>query len=314
MEHGWGRLHDYVPLTLDEIAKRLARAMLPPPSSATLLTSGKANTNYRVVLDDGRAVVLRLHTRDASGAAREAAIARRLAGVVPVPQYLYVSPDEPWSIQEWIEGEPLTNVLDRDEAVDCEPIGAALAAIGTVRFAEPGFLDSDLNVVEPLGGLFHGYVRYLHELLRDPLVVARLGPDLAASGAMWVAKRSSLLKPVAHRVALTHSDFKPSNLLMRDGRLVGVVDWEFADAGYPLLDIGMFFRDPRLARPPGPQDFARGFTNGGGFLPPHWLTAAHLLDLLSMCQFLARPDASDGLIASCVAQAAFYVSEATVGL
>lgn len=312
MEHGWGRLQDFLPLTLDEIADRIARASLPFPSSAELLITGKANTNYCVTLGDGRSVVLRLHTRDSSGALREAAIVRRLAGLVPVPQYLYVSPDEPWSIQEWIDGEPLTDVLDRNETVDCEPIGAALAAIGTVHFAEAGFLDSNLNVVQPLGGLFQGYVRYLHELLRDPLVVDRLGSDLAARGAQWVSKRSSLLKPVAHRVALTHSDFKPSNLLMRDGRLVGIVDWEFADAGYPLLDIGLFFRDPRLAREPMMKDFARGYANGGGFLPPHWLTAAHVLDMLSMCQFLARPDASEGLIATCVAQAAFYVSDATV--
>lgn len=82
MEHTWARLHDYVPLTLNEIAARLARALLPPPSSATLLTTGKANTNYRVVLADGRLVMLRLHTRDSTGAAREAAIAHRLCGIV----------------------------------------------------------------------------------------------------------------------------------------------------------------------------------------------------------------------------------------
>jgi len=312
MEHTWARLHDYVPLTLNEIAARLARALLPPPSSATLLTTGEANTNYRVVLADGRLVMLRLHTRDSTGAAREAAIAHRLCGIVPVPRYLYVAPGEPWSVQEWIDGEPLVDILDRGEPVNCEPIGAALAAIGAVRFAEPGFLDADLNVAQPLGGLFDGYIGYLVRLLSDPLVVARLGSDLAACGRTWVEGQSPLLLPIAGRVALTHSDFKPSNLLMRDGHLVGIVDWEFADAGYPLLDIGLFFRDPRLATPPRLDAFARGYTSGGGFLPPHWLTAAHVFDLLSMCQFLARPDASDGLIATSVSQAALYISEPIV--
>ena len=187
MEHAWARLHDYVSLTLDEIADLLARASLPAPLSAELLTTGKANTNYRVVLTEGRVVVLRLHTRNSSGAAREAAIARRLAGVVTVPQYLYVAPGEPWSIQDWIDGEPLTDVLDRGEPVDCEQFGAVLAAIGSVRFAEPGFLDANLNVVEPLGGLIQGYVGYLNWLLEEPLVVTRLGQDLASRARAWVA-------------------------------------------------------------------------------------------------------------------------------
>lgn len=306
------RLHDYVPLTLDEIAERLARASLPAPLSAELLTSGKANTNYRVVLAGGRAVLLRLHTRDSSGAPREAAIVRLLAGIAPVPQYLYVDPSEPWSVQEWIDGEPLTDVLDRGDTVDCEQFGATLAAIGTVRFAEPGFLDANLDVIEPLGGLFESYVAYLDRLLLESLVVTRLSYDLAARATAWVADNSRLLKPIADRVSLTHSDFKPSNLLMREGRFVGVVDWEFADAGYPLLDVGMFVRDPRLARAPAVEDFARGFTEGGGFLPPHWLIAARVLDLLCVCQFLERPDASDELISTCVAQAACYVSEPAI--
>jgi len=39
--------------------------------------------------------------------------------------------------------------------------------------------------------------------------------------------------------ALLHGDLWPGNLLVRDGRLVGLIDWEDARLGDPLLDIAI---------------------------------------------------------------------------
>jgi aminoglycoside phosphotransferase (APT) family kinase protein len=43
--------------------------------------------------------------------------------------------------------------------------------------------------------------------------------------------------PQRNPTALLHGDFWPGNLLWRDGRLVGIIDWEDAALGDPLADL-----------------------------------------------------------------------------
>lgn len=43
----------------------------------------------------------------------------------------------------------------------------------------------------------------------------------------------------ANESTLLHSDFWPGNLIWRDGQLVGVIDWEDAEIGDPLSDLGI---------------------------------------------------------------------------
>ncbi|MCP9955722.1 phosphotransferase family protein [Actinomadura madurae] len=44
--------------------------------------------------------------------------------------------------------------------------------------------------------------------------------------------------PAASRTALVHADFKPGNVLLEDGRITGLLDWELAHPGDPLEDLG----------------------------------------------------------------------------
>lgn len=44
--------------------------------------------------------------------------------------------------------------------------------------------------------------------------------------------------PQRNRAVLLHGDYWPGNVLWRDGRLVAVVDWEDAQVGDPLVDLG----------------------------------------------------------------------------
>ncbi|MEO1268015.1 MAG: phosphotransferase, partial [Myxococcota bacterium] len=91
-----------------------------------------------------------------------------------------------------------------------------------------------------------------------------------------------------------HSDFKVSNLMVkREGgvwSLSAVVDWEFAFAGPPLLDVGMMLRDEERLPPGFAAGFIDGFSSAGGVLPPRWRRAAELLDLVNLCGFLAMDD------------------------
>jgi aminoglycoside phosphotransferase (APT) family kinase protein len=46
---------------------------------------------------------------------------------------------------------------------------------------------------------------------------------------------------------LVHGDYQPGNMLYDGGRLTGIIDWELASIGSPLLDVGwlMMLADPR---------------------------------------------------------------------
>jgi aminoglycoside phosphotransferase (APT) family kinase protein len=44
--------------------------------------------------------------------------------------------------------------------------------------------------------------------------------------------------PLVNRPVLLHGDYWPGNAVWRDGRLVGVIDWEDAVLGDPLADVG----------------------------------------------------------------------------
>jgi aminoglycoside phosphotransferase (APT) family kinase protein len=44
--------------------------------------------------------------------------------------------------------------------------------------------------------------------------------------------------PVERRPTLVHGDYHPGNMLFRDNKVVAVLDWEIAEIGQPLLDLG----------------------------------------------------------------------------
>ncbi|RYG39706.1 hypothetical protein EON79_23905 [bacterium] len=107
------------------------------------------------------------------------------------------------------------------------------------------------------------------------------------------------LRPIGERLAaevdeatptpvLSHSDFKASNLLIHEGKLSAVVDWEFAHSGTPFLAIGQLFRHPL---PEGfDKAFAAAYRAEGGVLPRGWRDLARRTDLVNLLEFLNRSD------------------------
>jgi aminoglycoside phosphotransferase (APT) family kinase protein len=100
--------------------------------------------------------------------------------------------------------------------------------------------------------------------------------------------------------SLVHSDFKGFNILVRQvqrhWKVAGVLDWEFAFAGSPLVDIGNMLRYSHLHPPVFEKAFLNGYREQGGRLPAEWKRAAKLIDLLSLCEFLNAPAPRDGLV------------------
>lgn len=104
-----------------------------------------------------------------------------------------------------------------------------------------------------------------HELARweRELDARELEPQPALRlAAEWL--RDHLPAP-SERTVLVHGDFRPANVLVRDGELEVLLDWELAHLGDPLDDLG-WYTAPLYAQEhfvPGrwePADFLRRYT------------------------------------------------------
>ncbi len=103
---------------------------------------------------------------------------------------------------------------------DC---GRALAALHSVD-------DSQLEVIDELPRHTElSYLEHLHDLL-DALPTAH--PALRFGLAVLATNR-----PEPQAMRLVHGDFRNGNLLVNDGGLAAVLDWELAHLGNPMEDI-----------------------------------------------------------------------------
>jgi Ser/Thr protein kinase RdoA (MazF antagonist) len=319
MERGWQRRHSFVELPDRELGRLVVRA-LPGARvvGARPLTAGLRNTNYRVDLASGAAVVLRLYVADPEACGREAAVLSAVAGRVPAPRLLYSDPTAtpPFSLLEWLDGMPLHEVLDGADVPTAGELagvcGTALARIHEIHFPAPGFLGPELRVIRPMPT----WAAALLETLAGP-VEASLGPELAAAVREIVESNAGFVHAVWSEAMLVHADYKPWNLLARQGppaspsapvstsapdaadtpgsgagawRLTGILDWEFACAGCKLIDFATFLRDEE-GRPAGFGDaFASAYLAAGGTLPNDWRRLTRLVDLLNLMQLLRSGD------------------------
>lgn len=70
--------------------------------------------------------------------------------------------------------------------------------------------------------------------------------------------------------------------------VAAVLDWEFAIAGPPLYDLGVLLRSDPSLRSAFTAGVIDGYTDHGGQLPTEWRRMIRLLDLINLCDFLAK--------------------------
>ncbi|HEY7850536.1 MAG TPA: phosphotransferase, partial [Ktedonobacterales bacterium] len=301
MAGGWDRRSAL--LTVDsETLERLLAPRWPGArvTSAAHVSGGLANTNYRVTLDDSAApIVVRFYTREPQACAREAALLRLVAGVVPAPEALYVEPDAerfayPYIVLSWMDGVPLIDALvglPPAEAPDlAAALGAVAAHIGSFTFAEPGFLGADLAIRERVVIGPEGLRQFLRAMLLDGLGGERLGPALTGRLLAQVEGCADELEPLAGARSLIHADYKDGNILVRrthEGwRVTAVLDWEFAFVGASIFDLGSLLRREATLPPGFAAACVAAYRAEGGFAPTGWRRMTLLMDLINLCDFL----------------------------
>jgi aminoglycoside phosphotransferase (APT) family kinase protein len=112
------------------------------------------------------------------------------------------------------------------------------------------------------------------EITRWDRIVAK-APEPAWFDAAQRVRHALLERmPPSPAPALVHGDYQPGNLLYERGRLSGIIDWELASIGSPLLDVGWLMM---LADPLG--------------WPPDWRPLCPLTPRAIALRYGAQPDA-----------------------
>ena len=200
---------------------------------APVLPMGTDNALFRV----GDEMVARLPRREQTSRtlAKERQWLRRLAPALPVAVPLPLGDGEPaadypfaWAIYRWIDGEAATlaDISDLERfASDLAEFIAALQAIDATGGPEPGE---------------HNFFRGVALDERDDptrAAISALAPaiDVNAATAAWEA---ALDAPHWARPGVwIHGDLDARNLLVKNGRLSGVIDFGGLGVGDPACDV-----------------------------------------------------------------------------
>lgn len=303
------RRHPLIRLDLDQVRELLRGLMgVEELVGIELIERGFSSTNYRLARRSAEPWHLRFVPSGREVCEKEVAIQRALAGRVAVPRIHVSRPDgEPWPfyLGEWVAGTPLDELFAATEGSrpleDPEGLGSELAetllAIHAVEFELEGDLAHGMRVVpwpellpwmDPNQPVLRQFVR--HFLFDTPCRV-RVGESRAA--AIWkrLEEVEAALLPHAPRHALVHSDFNPKNLLVRreEGAWIvsAVLDWEFALAGDPLMDLGNLLRQRANYDERFVAAFVEAYESRATWLPADWRARCPMLELTSAVESLS---------------------------
>ena len=190
------------------------------------LTENDDGWDFKVlVLEDEWVLRTPRNAPAAEKLAKEARLLPALAPALPVaiPQFEHVSRNPDFVVYRLIHGKPL-----RDE----DPAGARAFlealhsfAVGAIDLPRPDWLEAWRENAENFRSV----------------VLPLLDPDERPHGEALLGEVETL---TGFEPALTHCDLGPSHLLVRDGRLAGVIDWAGARLGDPALDYAWLLHVP----------------------------------------------------------------------
>ncbi|HVC77316.1 MAG TPA: phosphotransferase family protein [Candidatus Micrarchaeaceae archaeon] len=207
--------------------------------SVDSIPEGHSGFTYFVTIDDGdgpRRFVLRLPPPGAriTGPADVIRQGRIMAALhnagLPVPAIPILTPDpvvdgRPFVLMEAVDGDRIEKA-----GIDQEPQDVARSAVKVLKRIQALPLDQTGIGNEAPVGLNGEMLRWLWLMQRAPEELTGRAGELGAVLAARV--------PQERPPTLVHGDFHYGNMLFKGADVVAVLDWEIAQIGQPLLDLG----------------------------------------------------------------------------
>lgn len=214
------------------VAPEAIRRLLGHSATPTRELRSAGRPGLVVTTQDGLVAVIRVRSRDGADARREFdALSRARSLGVPVPRPLAFTDDGTSLLaMEWIEHRTLP-VASWTPDTGAQ-IGAALGRLHRATEDLPSWPDR------------HPFEEYLsaYSALECPT------PDLARNVELLAATEP---EPIAPR--LIHGDFRPSNVIFREGGEPIIIDWEAARIGDPYIDLSTIIGSSRRPLPTDAQ-------------------------------------------------------------
>lgn len=133
-----------------------------------------------------------------------------------------------WSVCRWVEGRDAVSMSIANDAGSAQALGSFLTALRGVDAADG-----------PRAGPANNYrgvaLRHLDQRIRECLVQLEDDIDTAQATGVWEAGLSAPIHD-GPRVWI-HGDLHPGNLVVREGRLSGVIDFGLMGVGDPAADL-----------------------------------------------------------------------------
>ncbi|MGD6844438.1 phosphotransferase family protein [Bacillus infantis] len=192
-----------------------------------------SSTVYKLVLQGGQTVYLKIpFSRDKLE--RELEMLQRLRGYVPVPAVL-----DQWEgdgdisgalLLEGIEGEPCTRGMNTELAFQ---IGRHHAKLHNAPVPKEYLCFDPKAWREMVKEKFEHFGLHASKVLPESL--------LEMSQKHFYKSFQEL--PVPDGPCIIHMDFRPGNILVKENKVAGIIDFESARAGSPEMDFSKINRD-----------------------------------------------------------------------
>lgn len=213
-----------------------------------LLSGGAIQQNWLLdVTVNGKRLETVLRTdaasslEDSLSRAQEYAIFKQAYGIgvtVPEPLWLSVEPQwlgKPFFIMRRVAGTAAGHKIVRNDAMGggrkvlANRLGQELAHIHSIKF---GQAELDFLAQPTPTPALHRVAEY-----RAALDASDMPQPTLEWGLYWLEQNA----PAAVKeLVLCHNDFRTGNYMVTEQSLTGILDWEFAAWGDPLVDIGWF--------------------------------------------------------------------------
>jgi aminoglycoside phosphotransferase (APT) family kinase protein len=201
----------------------------------SLIETGHSGFTYWVVTDSPEPHVLRLPPPGAriagpADVARQGRIMQALSTAgMPVPRVIAMSDEamvdgRPFILLEKVDGERIEVI--KGSVPDQKLAGSAVEVLR--RLHEVPVPDTGIGGETP--------VPLEDELGRWRRLIERAPEELTGMAPHVVARLSQRV-PAQAAPTLVHGDYHYGNLLFKNGEVAGVLDWEIAALGQPLVDV-----------------------------------------------------------------------------
>jgi aminoglycoside phosphotransferase (APT) family kinase protein len=233
-------------LDLAQLTDYLARehpGLFAGPLSGRLVAGGRSNLTY-VVADGHRELVLRRpplgHVlATAHDMSREFRVITALAGTavpVPAPVLLCENPavlGAPFYLMARVPGTVYRSAAQTATLTAAQRTALAQQLVDVL---------AELHRIDPAAVGLSDFGRPDGFLARQ---VRRWGKQLAGSrsralpGIDRLLERLTASVPASPAPAIVHGDYRLDNVLVHEGRIAAVLDWEMSTVGDPLTDLGL---------------------------------------------------------------------------